>query len=236
MTSNPKIAALQRWLNLKGLTPPLVEDGLRGPVTRQGILDLFRNRGAAAVTPADIQRIADRLGASPRQVRAVAAVESSGGGWDADGMLKCLYERHYGWKRFRILNPFLSNPAPGGYTVDADHDGINDSWEKVADAALTYGEPNKAFECASWGKFQIMGAWSEKLGYSSPAEFVWRLSRTEAEHYEAFARYIERFGLLDALRKVDGNPLNCLAFARGYNGKGQKGYDGRIATAFRTQP
>lgn len=233
MKPNPKIAALQRWLNLKGLTPPLVEDGLRGPATRQGVFDLFRNTAAPAVTPDDLALFARRLGCTVRQIKAVAEVESNGGGWDDGGLLKCLYERHYGWKRFRILVPLLSNPSPGGYTVDADRDRINDSWEKVADAALTFGEPNKAFECASWGKFQIMGAWWEHLRYSSAAEFVWQLSRSETAHYEAFVRFIERFDLVEALRRIDGNPMNCLAFARGYNGKGQKGYDALIAAAFR---
>lgn len=230
---NQKIAALQTWLNAKGHKPQLVVDGQPGEITRQAIFDTFRNKNAVAVTAADIQRFADRLGAAPRQVRAVASVESGGSGWDDAGLLKCLYERHYGWKRFRVLNPLLSNPSPGGYTIDADRDGTNDSWEKVADSALAFREPNKAFECASWGKFQIMGAWWQKLGYSSAAEFVWLLSRSEVEHYEAFVRYIERFGLVDAFRKVDGNPMNCLPIAEGYNGKAQKGYDARIAAAYR---
>lgn len=232
---NSKIAALQSWLNLKGLTPPLVIDGIPGPRTRQGIFDLFRNRAAPAVTEQDIARFAQRLSVTPRQIKAVASVESAGGGWDNGGLLKCLYERHYGWKRFRIHSVLLSNPSPGGYTIDADRDGINDSWEKVADAALTFREPAKAFECASWGKFQIMGAWWEKLGYSSSPEFVWRLSRAEVEHYEAFVRYIERFGLIDALRRVDGNPENCRALAKGYNGSAyaRYGYHTRIAAAYR---
>lgn len=230
---NSKIAALQEYLNARGHKPQLVVDSVPGPATRQAIFDTFRNRAAPGVTEQDIRRFAGRLCVTPRQIKAVAVVESAGSGWDNDGLLKCLYERHYGWKRFRILNPLLSNPSPGGYTIDADRDGTNDSWEKVADAALTFAEPAKAFECASWGKFQIMGAWWEKLGYSSAVDFVWRLSRSEVEHYEAFIRYIERFGLIEALRKVDGNPMNCLALARGYNGKGQQGYDGRIAAAFR---
>lgn len=230
---NSKIAALQSYLNLRGAYPLLVEDGVPGPVTRAAFFEVFRCRTATAITSADIQRFATRLSCKPAQLRAVAETESGGAGWDSTGLLAALYERHYGWKRFRILNTLLSNPAPGGYTVDIDHDGINDSWEKVADAALTFAEPNKAFECASWGKFQIMGAWWEQLGYSSPVDFVWRLSRSEVEHYEAFVRYIERFSLIDALRRVDGNPANCLAFARGYNGPKQKGYDGRIAANYR---
>lgn len=233
---NAKIAALQDYLNLRGQRPPLVVDGRAGPRTRQAFFDVFRNVAAPGVNIVDIAGFAARLRCTPQQILAVAKVESAGGGWDDTGMLKCLYERHYGWKRFRILNPLLSNPTPGGYTTDADKDGINDSWEKVADAALLFGEPAKAFECASWGKFQIMGAWWKELGYSSPVDFVWQLSRGEAAHYDAFVRFILRFDLVDAVRAIDGNPLNCLAFARGYNGKNQKGYDGRIAQAFRTLP
>ncbi len=230
---NAKIAALQQWLNIKGMKPQLVEDGVRGPATRAAIFETFANKRANSVTGDDIRALALRLGCTERQIKAVAKVESGGAGWDASGLLACLYERHYGWKRFQIKNALLSNPSPGGYTVDANRNGINDSWEKVADAALTFREPNKAFECASWGRFQIMGAWWEKLGYNSAIGFVWELSRGEAAHYDAFARYIERFGLLPALRQIDGDPANCLAFARGYNGKGQRGYDARIASAYR---
>ena len=230
---NSKIAALQTWLNAKGADPALTVDGDSGPATRAAVFDTFRKLDAPAVSDAEIAGFAARLGGTPRQVKAVALVESSGSGWDQQGLLKCLYERHYGWKRFRILNGLLSNPSPGGYTIDADHDGINDSWEKVADAALTFGEPNKAFECASWGKFQIMGAWALQLGYSSAAEFVWQLSRSEAAQYDAFVRYIEVFGLIGKFRQIDGNPANCTKFAEGYNGKRQQGYDSRIAAAWR---
>lgn len=231
---NEKIAAFQTWLNAKGCYPPLVVDGLSGPNTRQAVFSVFRNKMAPAVSSDDIASLAKKYNVTTRQIRSVAKVESANRGWDNDGLLACLYERHYGWKRFQIRNSLLSNPAPGGYTVDVDHDGINDSWEKVVDAALLFKEPNKAFECASWGSFQIMGAWAVKLGYGYSCEFVWQLSRSELAHYDAFFRYLETFGLLGALRKVDGNPLNCLELARGYNGKGQKGYDARIAAAYRT--
>jgi hypothetical protein len=230
---NPKIEALQIWLNAKGHKPQLVVDGKPGPATRQAIFDTFRNRQAIRISQADIDDMAQRYGVTTRQIRAVAKVESSGRGWDNTGLLACLYERHYGWKRFRILNQLLSNPAPGGYTIDVDNDGINDSWEKVADAALTFREPGKAFECASWGSFQIMGAWWQELGYESVIDFVWQMSRGEPAHYDAFFRYLRRFNLIGALRKVDGNPANCTALAVGYNGKNQKGYDSRIAAAFR---
>lgn len=220
---------LQLWLNAHGAN--LVVDGLPGPATRSAILNVFINRNAPAVTPQDIAQVAARLGGTPRQVAAVAKVESAGGGWDDAGRLKCLYERHYFWRRIQIKIPLLSNPAPGGYTIDADRDGINDSWEKVADAAMR--SPVAAFESASWGKFQIMGAHAESLGYANAIEFVWALSRSEAEHYRAMARFIEVNGLRQAFKQLSTNPDHCRAFAKGYNGSGYEkgGYHRKLAAA-----
>jgi len=231
---NIELMELQVWMNGKGASPRLVADGLKGPATRAAIIDVFRNRGAPAITRPQLKMIADRLGASVRQVAAFAAVESAGGGWDDSGLLKCLWERHYLWRRVRVAVPFLSDPKPGGYTTDADRDGINDSWEKLADASLRFGA-EAAFECASFGKFQIMGAHWKKLGYPSAVDFVWHLSRSEFAHYEAFARYIETFGLVEALRAVNGNPENARAIAKGYNGKHywKQGYHEKIAAHWR---
>lgn len=224
-------ADLQAWLNAHG--GDLAVDGKAGPMTRRAAIEAFRNPKAPAITPAELKMIADRLGASVRQVAAVAAVESSGGGWDQAGLLKCLWERHYLWKRIRFAIPLLSDPRPGGYTIDADHDGINDSWEKLADAAARFGRV--AFECASFGKFQIMGAHWKALGYASVLDFVWTLSQGELAHYDAFARYLEANNLVGALRQVSGNPIDCRALAAGYNGPGfaKYSYDVKIAHAFR---
>lgn len=218
---------LQLWLNAHGAS--LVVDGKAGPATRSAILNVFVNKDAPAITPQDINQIAARLGGTPRQVAAVAKVESAGGGWDDAGRLKCLYERHYFWRRIQIKIPFLSNPAPGGYTIDADRDGINDSWEKVADAAMR--SPIAAFESASWGKFQIMGAHAKSLGYANAIEFVWALSRSERAHYDALARFIEVNGLVGPFRRLSTLWTANTAFARGYNGKGQQGYDKKLAAA-----
>jgi hypothetical protein len=159
----------------------------------------------------------------------VSKVESAGSGWDNAGRLKCLYERHYFWKRLRIVIPLLSNPAPGGYTIDADRDGINDSWEKVADAAMR--NPIAAFESASWGKFQIMGAWAKQLGYPNAIEFVWQLSRSEAAHYRALEAFITVNRLGPAFRALSRDWRTNTPFARAYNGPKQKGYDVKLAEA-----
>lgn len=229
-----KDADLQSWLNAHGAK--LVIDGIAGPKTRSAIIDVFRNTDAPKAKPSEIRMAAAELWADPEQLLAVSAVEAPRGGWDSDGLLTCLYERHYLWKRIAIKVPVLSDPVPGGYTLDADRDGINDSWEKVADVACRFGA-HRAFECASWGKFQIMGAWWQRLGYRSAIDFVWRLSRAEAEHYRALVKFVSVNGLLTAFRKIDGDPENCRAFAKGYNGPAYEkhGYHERIARAFRAQ-
>lgn len=232
---------LQRWLNQHGAQ--LAVDGAWGPKTRAAVIETFRNTAAPAATPGEIRLVADRLRADPRQLRAVARVEGGGSGWDDAGLLKILWERHWLWKRVKVSalwsvarQAYLSNPTPGGYTVDADGDGINDSWEKLADAAGLFGF-DVAAECASFGKFQIMGAHWKALGYRSVREFVWLLSLSEAEHYAAFARFIEANGLAPALRKIDGNPINARGFAAGYNGSAyeKNSYDVKIAAAWRTE-
>jgi hypothetical protein len=223
---------LQQKINATSAIAPIPADGRFGPLTRAAIIEVFRNTRAPAVTPEDIASIAGSLGVPTRNLKAVAQVESGGGGWDRSGLLACLWERHYLWRRVRIAVPFLSNPTPGGYTIDADRDGINDSWEKLADSAGRFGFPIAA-ECASFGKFQIMGAHWKALGYASVWDFIWQLSRGEAAHYRAFAAFVRVNGLIPALQAVNGNPAACTAFARGYNGKGQKGYDSRIAAAWR---
>ena len=225
-----RITNLQNWMNTRG--PVIPVDGEWGPVTRSALIEVFRNKNATAVTPEDIRQLALDLGCTERLIKAVAQVESAGGGWDDAGLLKCLWERHYLWRRVKVAVPFLSDPSAGGYTTDADRDGINDSWEKLADATGRFGF-NVAAECASFGKFQIMGAHWKALGYPSVAQFIWRLSRSEAEHYKAFGKFIEVNGLRGALWQVSGRAGDCTAIARGYNGKGQRGYDERIAAAYR---
>lgn len=230
---NAKLAALQSWMNLKGVKPQVAVDGVAGPKTREAFLALFANQNAPRITQTDIDAFADRLGCTVRQLSAVATVESGGGAFLPSGHPKILWERHYFFKRLHILIPFISDPAPGGYTIDANRNNINDSWEKLCDAAMR--SPAYAFESCSWGKFQIMGAWWEKLGYSSAAEFAWSMRESEVGHYEAFVRYVEKFGLVPALRAIDENPFNARPFARGYNGKNYTkfSYDIKIANAYR---
>ena len=227
-----RVHNLQTWLNDRGAA--LVVDGKWGPKTRSAVIETFRNRAAPAISEPDIIALANRHDFDVRAMKAVAKVESGGSGWDNAGLLACLYERHYMFRRVGIASGLLSAPKPGGYTIDANSNGVNDSWEKLADATGLWGL-NVALECASFGKFQIMGAHWKALGYPSVADFVWGMSRREVAHYEAFCRYIVANRLTDALNRVDGNPENCRAIAKGYNGSGYAAgrYHEKIATAWR---
>lgn len=217
---NPKLLALQQWLNIHGAS--LAEDGLAVPATRAAFKAAFVNLNAPAVTDADIAGYAARLGGTVAQVRAVASVESAGGGFTREGRPKILFERHYFYRRIGITIPLISEPRSGGYST-------GNSWDKLTEAAMI--APAWALESASWGKFQVMGAHWEKLGYSSAIDFTWGMTRSEASHYEALVRYIEVFGLVDAFRALSGDWRDNTAFAKLYNGPAQRGYDHKLAKA-----
>lgn len=217
--------AFQHWLNEHGAS--LVEDGKYGPATRSAVLATFSNVSAPAVTETDILTLASRLGCSTKQIKAVASVESAGGGYDKNGRPKILFERHY-FHRLTLgkfsTTPF-SAPTRGGYSED--------SWQKLADACAC--DPWAAFQSASWGKFQVMGAHWNALGYLSPWSMAWTMRQDEFGHYEALARFVEHFGLVEALRALSTDPDDCRAFASRYNGPAYavNNYHVKLAEAMR---
>jgi hypothetical protein len=226
---NPKLAALQTWINAKGHKPQLVVDGKPGPATRAAFLAIFANRGAPAVTDDEMAAYAARLGGSLKQMRAVAAVESGGAGFLVNGLPKILWERHHFWKRLQLNLPLISNPKPGGYTLDANGNGVNDSWEKLTEAAMH--APAWAIESCSWGRFQVMGFWWKALGYPSAIDFAWSMRESEAGHFDALVRYIQHNKLAGAFRALSTDPETCRAFAKGYNGSGYRKFEYHIKLA-----
>lgn len=208
-------------------------DGVVGNVTTQALYDTFANKEAEAITFDAIVRIARSHGATTKQMEAFSSVESNGQGFLPTGHPKILWERHYMWRRIRIKIPFISDPTPGGYTLDADRDGINDSWEKLMEGCRR--NPVAAFESCSWGKFQIMGAHWKALGYDSVFDFAWSMVESEAGHYEAFSRFIRHNRLSKLLAQVSGDAKDNVPLVRRYNGKNhwKHNYAGRIAHKMR---
>lgn len=209
------LTEFQEWLNARGAN--IAVDGIPGPATRAAIKAVFANKGAPAVTNADVAIFAERIGCTTQQLRAVAKVESGGAAFDADGHPKILFERHYFHRltegRWSVAN--FSNPKGGGYSED--------SWEKLAQAACR--DPWAAFQSASWGRFQIMGAHWKALGYASPLEMAWTMREGEAGHYDALVRFVKANGLSDEMACISTDPKDNEAFASKYNGPRFRQFD-----------
>jgi hypothetical protein len=87
-----------------------------------------------------------------------------------------------------------------------------------------------AYESASWGAFQIMGYHWKALGYPTVFDFVMHMQRSEADHLDAFVRFIANdSGLLSALRG-----RKWTQFARLYNGPAyaRNLYDAKLSAAY----
>lgn len=220
------VRQVQAWLGVS-------IDGDPGPRT----LTAFAAATADAAAPAtvdppsgalsaeDYARAASRLGVEPAAIAAVARVEA--GPWGAflpSGHPVILFERHlfsrYTRGRFDAIVPDLSSRTPGGYGR------VSEQPARLARARQLDAEA--AVRATSYGLFQVLGDHWQRLGYDSLADWERRMRLSVQEHLEAFVRYIEHHSLDAPLRALDWT-----AFARGYNGPAQRGYDDRIAAAYR---
>lgn len=219
------VTELQQWLVDHG--QQIVVDGKAGPATRAAILAAFVNLDAPAVSAIDIANFATELDCSPKQISAIASVESAGGGFTNEGRPKILFERHYFWRltqgKFGVTN--FSSRQPGGYKEN--------SWDKLCLAACK--DPHAAFSSASWGKFQVMGAHWNALGYISPIAMAYTMTRSEADHYEALVRFIKANKMEAKVRAISTNPDDNRAFCRAYNGPGyeRNDYHNKLARLMR---
>lgn len=238
------VKELQLWINAKikseGLAiTPLVADGIPGPLTRSTFILLFVNKNARAIDETERLLIAKSLGdVNTKRIRAVAQVESAGSGWFDSGLPKILYERHYLYRQLKKtiywLNlGFLSNSSSGGYTIDADKNGINDNWDKLAAAVCI--DPDAAFQSVSIGSFQVMGKWYRECGYKHPIDMLWAARNSEYEHYKMLAGFIKANNLTKAFLAISTNANDNVRFVEAYNGPAwrKNDYANKLAKAMR---
>ncbi|WP_347468141.1 N-acetylmuramidase family protein [Burkholderia stagnalis] len=208
----------------------LVDDGIAGPKTYAALATGQRDPQHLGI--ADLERAARTLAVPLACIRAVNEVESRGAGFLPDGRPAILFERHVFWKRLQARGidpaplaarqPDIVSTARGGY-----RGGVAE-YTRLAAAEQT--DAGAAWESASWGAFQVMGCHWQRLGYASVDEFVARMESGEAEHLDAFVRFVAADNaLLAALRA-----RNWAAFARGYNGPDYAAnlYDVKLARAY----
>ena len=188
-----------------------------------------------ALLETDFQAAAARLGVSVPAVKAVATVESNGGGFLPDGRVKVQYEPHVMYRQLAsnfdraradkelVAHPDLVAKKAGSYqSLDKEDKDMNRAAQLI--------DRTSALESASWGAFQIMGYHWKTLQYTTLQGFI-NNQYTAAGQLETFVRFILADPrLVKALRAGD-----WATFARIYNGPGYAAnkYDTKLAAAFK---
>ena len=185
----------------------------------------------------DIVEVAARLKVEPAALAAVLAVECGWprrSGFDDEGHVRILWERHVCWRKAtkaeRVKLPrTVCNPRPGGYPKGRNATERNArNWARLHRAREVMGD--RAYLCASWGLPQIMGFNHQAAGYRSVVDMVTDFARGERQQLEALGRFLSaRKTLIRALRRKHWG-----RFARGYNGPAYKRnrYDEKLRRAY----
>lgn len=185
-------------------------------------------------TADEIRKVAAEFGIEPAALLAVAEIESGGSVFAViDGRQEPLirFEGHYfdrrlwGEARARARAEGLASPNAGAVANPASQAA---RWELLERAAAI--DRKAAYESVSWGLGQVMGAHWEWLGFADVVALADEARTGAAGQARLMARFIEKSGLKEALRKRDWE-----AFSRGYNGPGfrKNAYDTRLAAAYR---
>lgn len=181
----------------------------------------------------EIERVAKRLGIEPAAFAAVAHIESglrthAMVGGRAEPLIR--FEGHYFDRRLSVAKreearrAGLASPEAGAIANPASQSA---RWSLLARAARL--DRRAAYESVSWGIGQVMGAHWAWLGYASVDALAEEARSGVAGQLRLMARYVDKAGLAEALRRRD-----WAAFARGYNGPGfrKNGYDRKLARAY----
>lgn len=251
-----QVRDLQAALNRNGAQ--LFIDGDFGPATETAVMAFQRKAGLVVdciagtktlralagegcddlLKESDLIAAARRLDVELAAIKAVNEVESRGSGFFAPGKPAILFERHIMRRRLLLIEgdedlngrvaqlqrdyPALVNSRAGGYA------GGLAEYPRLARAKMI--EHDAAIESASWGLFQIMGFHWSGLGYASATDFEQAMQASEANHLDAFVRFIEADPALHKALKA----RKWAAFARIYNGPAyaRNLYDTKLARAY----
>lgn len=175
----------------------------------------------------DFKEAAELLGVDIATIKAIAEVESAGGGFLSNGQPKILFEGHWfhkltGGKYTNRENANISYPKwITTYYNENQHQRLAKAVRLDREAAL---------KSASWGKFQIMGFNFEKAGFPNLQSFINAMYRSEGAQLLAFVNFVKNEGLDKYLKKQD-----WAGFARRYNGSGyaKNKYDLKLANAYK---
>lgn len=190
------------------------------------MLNSFKGRGKRLDTN-DFGRLGRLIGVGEDEIRAVIEVETAGGGFDAQGRVRMLFEPHVFWRELGEAKRRQAENAGLAYRRWGEKPYPGDSYPRL-ESAMKIDRP-AALRAASWGLGQIMGFNCRAAGYPTAQAMVADFLDDEERHVEAMVRFIISEGLDDDLRRHDWS-----GFARGYNGAGyaRHGYHTKLAAAF----
>lgn len=160
-----------------------------------------------------ILEIAAERNIPPAVALAIFDIESGGAGF-SKGRMIIRYEPHIFRKR------------SGGQEVPAKRGGQTAEWDNFARASAV--DPEAAMKSISMGMAQVMGFNHKLIGYATVKEMFDALSSGEVPQILSFFDFVKSVGLEDEARTG-----KWTAFARGYNGAGQKGYDTKMAARYK---
>jgi hypothetical protein len=183
----------------------------------------------------DFIRAAERLDCDVAAIKAVCDVEAPGGGFDARGLPRILFEGHVFSRltngKYDAAWPSISYPkwTRIHYARGANADERNEGEHSRLGAACAL-DRDAGLMAASWGKFQILGENWRMTGHGSLQKFINAMYAGEGEHLNAFVGFVQAKGLAPALQT-----RAWARFARGYNGPAyaENQYDTKLAAAYR---
>ena len=171
-----------------------------------------------------LNNFAQENGIDVKLLKAIIAVEAGGSGFGLDAVLKIRFEVHLLLDDYPGLNRWFKTEAPVYLNHYYKFPSYSTLWREVhtgnqwdeysALLVAAFQIQNKAFEYASFGKFQICGFHFAKLGFSSALEMFTHMSQGDNNDTSVGLRFIKSdWNLLSALQQRDID-----RFIRGYNG------------------
>lgn len=180
------------------------------------------------LTDADFQIVAEELGVEVAAMKAVVSIEAGAAmkGFWAPGVPVINYDP----SMYRIYAPKApSKAADKSAKVPKGLSGYAlKEWTQLTNAR--HKNAQGADMATFWGMFQIGGFNYKICGCESVEEFVAKMSYSELEQLELFAKFLIGTGQVKYLRNKDWT-----RFARAYNGPSyaRRGYHTRIAAAYK---
>lgn len=180
------------------------------------------------LTDADLKLVADELGLEIAALKAVVSIEAGAAmeGFWAPGVPIVNFDP----SMYRIYAP--KAPSKAGNTNAKVPEGLTGyakkEWTQLTNAR--HKNAQGADMGTFWGMFQIGGFNYKLCGCKSVDEFVERMSYSELEQLELFAKFLIGTGQLKYLQAKD-----WAKFARAYNGPSyaKRGYHTRMAAAYK---